>query len=290
MLEKFLRVRPGVSTIYRLTNCYGKTIEEPLYESAPPLSVEDGEVVYAEVDGSMISTDDGWREVKLGRVFGSQDISDGKAEDRGQVIEKSCYAAHLGTHQVFCRRMEKLTDPYRPLADRLIFLSDGASWIGRWIRHRYPDATQILDFYHAVSHLSDFAEKAFADAQKRKDWVDEQKTRLLQAKLETLIDTIRKVSRNRGKTLREKARSLIFYYLENRDRMAYDRYLEKGYYIGSGAIESAHRTVVHRRLKLAGQRWSDPGAENVLNLRVCAMSDRWHLVVEHIKKRYARAA
>lgn len=43
--------------------------------------------------------------------------------------------------------------------------------------------------------------------------------------------------------------------------MRYYHYLEKGYYIGSGAIESAHRTVVARRLKLAGQRWTDPGAE-----------------------------
>lgn len=290
MLEKFLRVRPGVSTVYRVTNRYGKAIEEPLYESAPPVAVEDGEVIYAEVDGSMIATDYGWREVKLGRVFGSQDISDGKAEGRGQVIEKSCYAAHLGGHQVFCHRMSALTDPYQALADRLVFLSDGARWIEKWITKSYPNATQILDFYHAVSHLATFSEDVFADKEQRQLWVEQQKTRLVEGKLEILIAAIRKVSRNRGKTVSQKARGLIGYYLENRDRMAYDRYLEKGYYIGSGAIESAHRTVVHRRLKLAGQRWSDPGAENVLNLRVCAMSDRWHLVVEHIKQHYATAA
>jgi len=195
----------------------------------------------------MILTDDGWREVKLGRVFGSADIAQGKAKERGQGIEKSCYAAHLGGHQVFCQRMAALIEPYRPLDDRLIFLSDGARWIEKWITKTYPNATQILDFYHAVSHLSAFSEDVFADKLQRQLWVEEQKTLLLEAKLETLIAAIRKVRRNRSKTLKQKARTLIGYYLENRTRMAYDHYLEKGYYIGSGAIESAHRTVVHRR-------------------------------------------
>ncbi|MEE9373912.1 MAG: hypothetical protein V3V00_12750, partial [Saprospiraceae bacterium] len=41
----------------------------------------------------------------------------------------------------------------------------------------------------------------------------------------------------------------------------------QGYMIGSGAIESAHKTVIQRRMKLSGQRWSMKGAKNMLNLR-----------------------
>lgn len=290
ILEKFLGVHPGVSTVYRVTNSYGKAIEEPLYSRTPALPVEDGEVVYAEVDGSMISTDDGWREVKLGRVFRSQDIGDGKAQRRGQSVSQSLYAAHLGGHETFCARLQRLTDPYETLCDRLVFLSDGARWIEKWITQKYPQATQILDFYHAAEHLAGLAEAVFADVDDRQDWLDEQKTLLLEGKLEKLITLIRRVARDRGKTIRDKANGLINYYLENKARMAYDLYLEKGYYIGSGAIESAHRTLVARRLKLSGQRWTDPGAENVLNLRVCAMSGRWSLVVDQIKQNYATAA
>ena len=37
--------------------------------------------------------------------------------------------------------------------------------------------------------------------------------------------------------------------------------------IGSGAIESAHRTLVQSRCKLPGQVWSINGLQNMLNLR-----------------------
>ena len=54
--------------------------------------------------------------------------------------------------------------------------------------------------------------------------------------------------------------------------------------IGSGAIESAHRTVVQKRMKQSGQRWSNKGAQNMLNLRVLTMNGQWDKVVQLIKK------
>jgi len=54
--------------------------------------------------------------------------------------------------------------------------------------------------------------------------------------------------------------------------------------IGSGAIESAHRTVIQKRMKLSGQRWSITGAENMLRLRVISMNKQWAKVVDLLKK------
>ena len=54
--------------------------------------------------------------------------------------------------------------------------------------------------------------------------------------------------------------------------------------IGSGAIESAHRTVVQKRMKQSGQRWSNKGAQNMLNLRVLTMNEKWYKVVQLIKR------
>jgi hypothetical protein len=42
--------------------------------------------------------------------------------------------------------------------------------------------------------------------------------------------------------------------------MRYDEYLRLGYGIGSGAVESAHKQVVHARLRQAGMRGSAPSA------------------------------
>jgi hypothetical protein len=53
--------------------------------------------------------------------------------------------------------------------------------------------------------------------------------------------------------------------------------------IGSGSIESAHRTVIQKRMKLSGQHWSKPGSQNMLRLRVIAMNRQWHKVIEILK-------
>ncbi len=71
---------------------------------------------------------------------------------------------------------------------------------------------------------------------------------------------------------------LLKYYKNNKNRMDYPAYIKKGLLIGSGAVEAAHRTVSQKRLKLSGQRWTEKGAQQILNLRVLNLSDRWQEV------------
>lgn len=65
--------------------------------------------------------------------------------------------------------------------------------------------------------------------------------------------------------------------------MLYQTYKMKGYIIGSGAIESAHRNVVQQRLKLSGQRWTIKGAQEIVNIRAYKKSNRWNELVDFIK-------
>ena len=60
--------------------------------------------------------------------------------------------------------------------------------------------------------------------------------------------------------------------------MRYDEYLQKGYGIGSGAVESAHKQIVHARLRQAGMRFSERGAINLLALRVLLLNGQWSLL------------
>ncbi|MFT4156283.1 hypothetical protein [Parafilimonas sp.] len=63
------------------------------------------------------------------------------------------------------------------------------------------------------------------------------------------------------------------YYSSNANRMDYSYYKAIGAgIIGSGSIESAHRTAVQKRMKQPGQRWSYEGAQKMLNLRVIKMN------------------
>lgn len=242
------------------------------------------EVLYVEADGGMILTrKDDWKEVKVGRLFKSGDCI--HADEKPGCISHSQYKAHLGNSKTFCRQMEDLIDAYEVPKDRLVFISDGAPWIRNWVEDAYPQAISILDYYHAAEHLHGFADKHFKDEKKRKRWTEKQKELLLNSKVATVIKSIKKLSDSK------ESLQLIDYYEANRKRMDYNRYKEIGAgIIGSGAIESAHRTLVQKRMKLSGQRWGETGAQNMLNLRVTSMNGRWDKIIALTKYDFKMAA
>ncbi len=65
--------------------------------------------------------------------------------------------------------------------------------------------------------------------------------------------------------------------------MRYDEYLRLGYGIGSGAVESAHKQVVHARLRQAGMRWSEAGARRLLALRQLLLNGEWSATVDRLR-------
>jgi hypothetical protein len=71
---------------------------------------------------------------------------------------------------------------------------------------------------------------------------------------------------------------LIDYYRDNASRMRYDEYLRLGYGIGSGAVESAHKQVVHARMRQGGMRRSEAGARRLLALRLLLLNERWAML------------
>ena len=76
------------------------------------------------------------------------------------------------------------------------------------------------------------------------------------------------------KDKQEKLRLEIGYLQENRDRMRYPTYRERGYHIGSGVVESACKQF-GARLDQAGMRWIEPGAGAIAALRALKLSGRW---------------
>lgn len=285
ILEKLVSVKVSVSQIYRVTDTYGAQVgktTDPLERTLTP--VRRDETLYVEADGGMILTrKDDWKEVKVGRLFKSGDCI--HADEKPGYISHSQYKAHLGNSKTFCRQMEDLIDAYQVNEERLVFISDGAPWIKNWIEDAYPKAISILDYYHAVEHLHGFADKHFIDANKRRRWTEKQKELIFDSKVATVIKNIKKLSDSK------EALQLVDYYEANRKRMDYSRYKHIGAgIIGSGAIESAHRTVVQKRMKLSGQRWSGAGAQNMLNLRVTSMNGRWDKIIELTKLNFKIAA
>jgi hypothetical protein len=272
------------SQVFRVTNAYGAElgIDEQAERSLSPVGQDD--VVYAEIDGSMILTREGWKEVKLGRVFKSSDCATTGEKDRGLILE-SQYMAYLGEKGPFCRGMDELLDSYggTKLKDRLVLINDGAVWIHNWCTDMYPNAVHVLDYYHACAHLYEFAGMAFKDTETGRNWAQEQKDKLLESRATEVIQAISDITCS-TKQAKDNQANLINYYQNNLLRMDYACYIKMGYgIIGSGAIESAHRTIIQKRLKQSGQRWGHKGAQNVLNLRVTKGSGQWSKVIRNIK-------
>ncbi len=284
MLLELLGLSISAKQIQRLSEHYGERLEEHLQEQvagkaqAPVLPLKDKEeAVYVLLDGSMVfSREKGWTEMKVGRLFGAASRIQVQA-DREEVMH-SLYVCHVGGHKKFLEKLEAYTDAYR----RKVLICDGAKWIWNWVEDAYPEAVQILDFYHAVEKLGLYAGFQYREEEERRQWLEAKKQMLLRGGVERLLSELKDAAA--GSQEARKARAdVLRYYEGNQSRMQYHLYLEKGYMIGSGAIEAAHRSVVQQRLKLSGQHWSKDGAQQILNLRATRKSKQWNKVVELIK-------
>jgi hypothetical protein len=156
----------------------------------------------------------------------------------------------------------------------VVIVGDGAEWI--WNRaSMFVTRCEILDFWHALEHAWAFARRRFGDSSAQADqWVHPVAEDLRAGKVQDVIARLKRM-RPRSAELRDSLQSLIRYYSENAARMRYDEYLRLGYGIGSGAVESAHKQVVHARLRQAGMRWSEAGARHLLALRLLLLNGDW---------------
>jgi hypothetical protein len=279
VLEKLAKVQVGATQIYRLTDLYGKGVENKVNAERTLTPLKPNEVLYTQADGSMVLTrEEGWKEVKVGRFFKSSDCI--HADSKQGWISNSQYVAHLGSSKDFTGTMDTLLESFGKLDNRLIFISDGATWIKNWIEDAFPKALSILDYYHACEHLHQFSSNFFKDKDAEQKWTSQQKELLLKSQVLEVVKNIKTLAGNKNKD----AEKLIAYYQANEDRMDYEHYKQIGCgIIGSGAIESAHRTVIQKRMKLSGQRWSRRGAQNMLNLRVINKNQQWSKIIEMSK-------
>jgi hypothetical protein len=282
-LAKFLRIELSDSTIFRQCNEVGNLIE-PSCDSIKTDIYKD-ETVYVMADGSMILTrEDGYKEVKLARIFADDQLaitSSDKAKEPRGYIHNSLYVAHLGSHEDFEEKLHLPLEIIEKVAKEMVILCDGAIWIKDFFQTFYPKATQILDIYHVKEHIADFATLAI-DENQRKQWLENQYQKLIESHSDIIIETVQKCQ-NLTKNAKKLQQNLINYLKNNQFRINYKTYRENGWLIGSGPIESAHRTVIQQRMKLSGQLWTMKKAQNMLNLRTCWLSDQWNTIVKHYK-------
>lgn len=125
-------------------------------------------VLYIEVDGAMVPTrQEGqkgiiYKENKLGMVFSTDNIIWWKDKHgiRQHRILRRDYTSLIGDSDQFTKLMFLLAvrNGYG-LYKETVLISDGATWIRNMKDLIFPDAQQILDFYHLKEHISDHMKK-----------------------------------------------------------------------------------------------------------------------------------
>jgi hypothetical protein len=266
-----------------------------------PNTVPDLIVVTA--DGGRVQTRQGekdeeggvWKEDKVGAIYDASPRKDPAARDteeyEGAKALTKTYAATMQSWEEFgyMLRVESHKRGYVEAKEKL-FISDGAQSLKTFRQTHFPEATFILDWYHAAEHISACSKAAFGEGtEDQVAWYKRVKKKLWLGNLDGVIVSIEKESVRVGKPQPKEHEASprvilhrnIGYFGDNRDGMDYPRFRAEGWPIGSGVAEGAVKQF-GMRLKGSEKFWNGfgfgPGAEEMLALCALHRSEdgRWH--------------
>ena len=266
------------ATIRQVTETHARRIrtQEQLITSYPEQAGV--ALVVAEIDGSMIpvvtpdaAQDDqrkgktyAWQEVRLslahelGAVTPWFGVEFQESVDKAGQILFDC-ACHAG----FGRQTY------------LHAVGDGAPWIAAQVEERFgTQGHYLVDFYHVCEYLGPAA--AVCGGGEHAAWLGQQKALLKRGQAQTVIDALAPHREAPEVADTQAPVRACHRYLSNRlTQLDYAAAQAQGLPIGSGEIESAHRYVIQKRLKLAGTWWSPLHARDMLHLRVMRANGLW---------------
>ena len=145
----------------------------------------------------------------------------------------------------------------------------GVQWVG------------VLDIIHVVEYLWKVGNSLYGEKTRESEtWVYNHLLAILQGRTGRVIGGLKQILTKGEKTLKKSQKDtlkkVVRYFENHRQWMKYDEYLEAGYPIGSGVVESTCGHTVKNRMEGTGRRWSLDGAESMLLLRSVYTSGDWN--------------
>lgn len=166
------------------------------------------------------------------------------------------------------------------LADKVMFVGDGAHWIWARVKRLFAGlglsslkVVELLDFYHALEHINVLSKlKRSWSSKQKKTWAKKCRHLLLKGQLDTFLEQIKLATKNAKGQLKTERN----YFLRNQHRLDYLGAEQMQLPRGSGSMESAIRRVINLRLKGAGIFWLEETANEMLLLRSYYKAGRWN--------------
>jgi len=202
-----------------------------------------------------------WRDVRLGfarPLDCPSKIFVGKMDSYPEVISQLYHAAELAG-------MTSTTD--------IVGVADGGIGLSEELQKQFPTMQFILDKSHLKDHFYETAEKMGLPKADRAQWVVPRVNAISNGDVEKVLEELEEeYERNPSKRLKR----LIGYINRFHDALDYSSFKSKGYPIGSGEIESAHKSIPQKRLKIPGASWHPDSINPMLALRILRADDWWN--------------
>lgn len=232
--------------------------------------------LYLEMDGVYVPLREPWRkdgrlgklrcrygECKVGVVFQTE-----RQDGLDEGVRWCAYTATLAKIDAFTPRLVALAQAHgSDRARELVVLGDGAEWIWNLCAQHFPQAVQIVDYWHMTQHLYAVANVRFgAGTPEAATWVRDSQWYLDRDLTASALARILEWQPDdpEARAVRDREYG---YFEKNQERMRYESFLKHGYQIGSGIVEAACRQLVTQRLDESGMHWRERSAEAVLAIR-----------------------
>jgi hypothetical protein len=277
------------STIQRTTAHHADCIYEQEVARVIAPGTAAGVIFIGELDGSMVPVVEpspeaadqrkgkclSWKEVRLNLVHPKGSVTPvfggnfaGGVEESGRQWGRGAAKAGFGP------------------GSQLHAVGDGAPWIANQVDLQFgTQGSYLVDCFHACEYLG-AAAPVCAPAHPPA-WLDVQKERLKANQAPAVLDALAPfVSAQEDDPVTAGDR-----YLRNRlHQLDYQGAIQRGLPIGSGEIESAHRSIIQERLKLPGAWWSPDPIETMLALRLNRANREWEVYWQGVEKEAAGAS
>ena len=161
-------------------------------------------------------------------------------------------------------------------------IADGATWIADQYEEQFGTNHRFyVDFFHVCEYLAAAVNSSTLSKTERKEWLEKQKINLRQSEMNKVIEMLENLKIEKQnpehKNKERGAIEIALHYLrERKGQFEYKAAIDKKLPIGSGEVESGHRHIIQKRLKIPGAWWRLENAEGIAQLRAMRTNNRWN--------------
>ena len=155
---------------------------------------------------------------------------------------------------------------------KIIGVADGGIGLSEELKRQFSSMQFILDKSHLKNHLYETAEALGVNQKDRPGWVKPRVRAISDGNVEAVL---KELEEENDKNPNKRLKRLIGYIKRFYDALDYDNFKSMGYPIGSGEIESAHKSIPQKRLKIPGASWHADSIDPMLALRILRADDWW---------------